>query len=286
MPDLPSSTVRLRRLGAYLRRLREEAGLTLEDASAKMERSPSSLSKIETGKVRVPPRDLHAILNAYSFDDERVRESLIKLARDARRRGWWQQYSEVLDPASEDFLSLEADAYAVRAFETILIPGLLQTSDYTRALHAAAPGSGSPEDIDRFLTTRSIRQEILFRPDPVQLWTIIGEAALRQRVGGPEVMRDQLKHLLRAAELDNITLQVLPFEVGAHAGVNGPFVILEFPDLSEWDVISVGTLGGTLYLEDEADIRRVTSVFDHLQASALPEEESLEVIRQISEDSD
>lgn len=283
MPDLPSSTVRLRRLGSYLRRLREEAGLTLEDASAKMERSPSSLSKIETGKVRVPPRDLHVILDAYSFEDQRVRESLMTLARDARKRGWWQ-YSEVLGPAGEDFLSLESDAYAVRAFETILIPGLLQTRDYARALHAAAPGVGSPEDVDRFLTARATRQEILVRPDPVRLWAIIGEAALRQRVGGPDVMRDQLEHLLKIAELDNVAIQVLPFKTGAHAGVNGPFVILDFPDLSDWDVISVGTLGGTLYLEDETDIRRFNLVFDHLQASSLSEIESLAAIRQLSED--
>lgn len=284
MPDLPASTVRLRRLGLHLRRLREAAGLTLEEAGTRMERSLSSLSKIENGRVRVPPRDLRVILDAYAVEDERLRESLITLARDSRKRGWWQQYGDVLDPAGQDFMSLEADAYSVRAFETILIPGLLQTVDYARALHLATPGAGGQEDIERFLRVRSARQEVLTRPVPVRLWTIIGEAALRARIGGADTMKTQLGHLLASSELENVTIQIVPFTVGAHAGVNGPFVILEFPDLSDWDVISVGTLGGTLYLEDEPSIRRFSTVFDHLRASALSEEDSVTLIQQVIEE--
>lgn len=281
MPDVPSPTVRLRRLGLHLRRLREQAGLTLDEASGRMERSLSSLSKIENGRVRIQPRDLRVILDAYALDDERTRDALLTLARDARKRGWWQQFGDVLGAAYLDYISLEADAVAARTFETILIPGLLQTEDYARQIVGAVPPApGTSRDIDQLVTVRMARQQVLYRNEPLQLWTIIGEAALRQVIGDREIMLAQLQRLKDVAALDNVTVQVLPYTAGTHAGVDGPFTILEFPEFGDLDVVHVGNLTGAIYLENEDEVRRYNLVYDHLRASALAPAESLILIDQ------
>jgi transcriptional regulator with XRE-family HTH domain len=283
MPDLPSPTVRLRRLGLHLRRLREQAGLTLDEASARMERSLSSLSKIENGRVRIPPRDLRVILDAYGLEG-RTREALLTLARDARKRGWWQQYGDALGPAYLDYISLEADAVAARTFETILVPGLLQTEDYARQIIGAVPPvPGTSHDVDQFVTVRMARQQVLDRSEPLHLWAIIGEAALRHVIGDRQIMCAQLQRLKDVAVLDHITIQVLPFTAGTHAGVDGPFTILEFPEFGDLDVVHVGNLTGALYMENEDEVRRYNLVYDYLRASALPSAESLTLIDQAIE---
>lgn len=278
------TTVRLRRLGMRLRKLREDSDMTLEEAGELLERTPSSISKIETARVAVRVRDLRVILDAYGASDERQRESLLGLARDARKQGWWQRYGDILSAAYQDFISLEADATAIRTFETILIPGLLQTADYTRALYRASPGPRSCEDIDQLVAVRTERQEVLTRADPLHLWAIVCQGALYSHVGGSDTMRVQLRQLLQAAHMDNVTLQVLPFAAGAHAGVNGPFTVLEFPQFSDLDVVLVENLTSGLYLEREEEIRRYNLVFNHLRASALPEADSVALIEQVAKD--
>jgi transcriptional regulator with XRE-family HTH domain len=282
MPDIAHPTVRVRRLGMHLRHLREAAGLTLEEASVRMERSVSSLSKLETGRNIIRARDLRVILDLYGLKDERLRETLFALLADARKRGWWQGYGGVLSAASQDFLSLEADAGAMRVFETILIPGLLQTEDYIRAIIGADPLLPGREVEDR-VSIRKARQSLLDRQEPFKLWAIIAESALWQQMGGPDVMRAQLRYLVEIANLDNVTLQVLPYTAGAHAGVDGPFAVLEFPEYDNWNIVYVGNLAGSVYLEQEEDIHRINMVFDHLRASSLPVGESLRTIKRVAE---
>ncbi|MGH3328451.1 MAG: helix-turn-helix domain-containing protein [Streptomycetales bacterium] len=279
-----SPTVRLRRLGAELRRLRDTSGLTLDEAGDKLERSPSSLSKIENGRVNIRPRDLRVILDGYGLTDEGAQEWLLNLARHGRRKGWWQSYEGVLSPAYTDLIALEADAASVRTFETLLLPGLLQTEEYAREVIRGPRIGSDPQEIDTFVEVRTARQRVLARDEPLALWAIVGEAALRQQVGGPQVLRRQLARLRETAELPNVTLQVLPYDSGAHPGVDGPFAILGFPEYADMDVVLLENMTSSLYLEQEAEVIRYTVVFDHLRAAALPPAESLVLIAQVERD--
>jgi hypothetical protein len=174
---------------------------------------------------------------------------------------------------------------AARTFETILIPGLLQTEDYAREIVGSVPPApGTSRDVDQLLAVRMARQDVLTGSHPLQLWAVIGEAALRHRIGGRDGMRSQLRKLVEVAALDHVTVQVLPFAAGTHAGVDGPFTVLEFPLFGDLDVVHVGNLTGALYLESEAEIRRYNLVFDHLRASGYPEADSLRLIAQVATD--
>ncbi|RAY10995.1 transcriptional regulator [Actinomadura craniellae] len=276
-------TVRLRRLGRAMRRIRETRHLTLEEAGAGMERSISSLSKFENGRIKLPARDVKAMLAFYEVDDQATCTALLTLARDSHKRGWWQQYGDVVTPSYADFISLEADAAAIRGFETILIPGLLQTEDYARAVMTAVPGLSGPLNIDQLVAVRMARRSILERENPPRIWMILDEAALHRHIGGAGVMRSQLLHVIEIAELDHVVVQVMPYEGGAHAGTAGPFTILEFPELADLDVVLVESLTSGLYLETEDEIRRYNLVFDHLRMSALPEAASKKLIRQVAQ---
>lgn len=283
MPVQPQPTVRLRRLGIELRRMRETAGLTLEQAGARLERTPSSLSKIETGRVNVRPRDLRVILDLYGLTDDKTREALLALARDGRQQGWWQRYRDVLASSYLDFFSVEAEAASVRTFETLLVPGLLQTAEYaSTVITAVPPPPGTTRDVEQLVAVRMARQEVLAKPNPVHLWAILSEGVLRQQIGGLDVMQAQLHKLVEIADQDHITLQVLPDNAGAHAGVDGPFTILEVPEPSDLKIVFVEHLTSSLCLEDNDDIRRYTLVFDHLRACALAPHDSLAMITQVA----
>ncbi|MEV7965779.1 helix-turn-helix transcriptional regulator [Sphaerisporangium sp. NPDC088356] len=281
MANASIPTVRSRRLGRTLRRFREERSLTLEEAGALMERSVSSLSKIENGRVRIPSRDIRVILDVYGVVDERIRETLVDLARDSHKRGWWRGYGDVLSWAYLDFISLEADAAAVRNFEIILIPGLLQTADYARAIMDALPASCGRQDIEQLVDVRIKRQQVLYGASPLHLWAIVDEAALHRHFGGRETMRAQLHALVEAARLENVTVQVLPFGGGAYSAVDGAFTILEFSEISDLDVVLVENLTSGLYMEEDEEVRQYNVVFDHLRASALSVPDSLALIEQV-----
>lgn len=278
-------TVRLRRLGSELRRLRDAAGFTLDQVGAEMECSGARISRMENGQVKVHPRDVRDLLALYGVEDEKLRDSLITLARQARQKGWWQTYGNVLSDTHTDFVSLENSAASLRTYQTQLVPGLLQTPEYLRALAAADRRlADDEEETEKYIQARTVRQSVLSREEPLRLWAILGEAVLHQQVGGAEVMRAQLRHLHTAAGSGNVTLQVLPFSNGAHAGMMGPFVIFEFPDRADLDVVYLENLTSSLYLEDEAEIARYTEVFDHLRASALPTARSRKLIEQVAKE--
>jgi transcriptional regulator with XRE-family HTH domain len=262
------STARQRRLGAELRRLREQAEVTSEQAASRLDCHVSKISRIELGQSPIRRLDLEAMLDLYGMRDERRREALFKLARSAKTKGWWQSYTDVLPPAYADFIGLEADAVRMDSFETMLVPGLLQTPDYARSVISDAWETEGPEHIERLVQVRTLRQELLTREDPIELKAVLCESALQQQIGGRETMRAQVKRLIEAGRRPNITLQVLPNAAGAHPGLNGPFAILGFAERGDLDVVLAENLTSSLYFEDLRELKRYRWAFNRLMAIA------------------
>lgn len=282
---MPSPSARSRRLAAELLRLRETAELSREHVAERLGWSVSKLWRVETGRSRAHHGDVADILDIYGITDER-RDALTKLAREARRRGWWHSYADVLADGFDVYVDLEADASAIRTYETQLVPGLLQTPDYAHAVLTAAWVTTEPEEIGRRVAVRMRRQELITTRDkPYQLWAILDEAVLRRTVGGQQVMHAQLTRLAEAARQTNITLQVLPFSTGAHIAMLGTFVLLSFPEPGDADVVYLETDTSSLYLEEPPEIARYGEIFDHLRASALAPRESAAFIDALAAES-
>lgn len=256
-------TFKGRQLRKELLRLREAAGLSTDDVATQLDWSKAKVSRIETGRNRVSPSDVRLLLDVYGRDDERERQSLIALAREARKQGWWHNYPDVI---ASPYVGFEAESVALRAYQTQLIPGLLQTEAYLRALLRSVRPAVPEAEMDRRVAARMARQEILSKEDAPQVWVILDETVLRRSVGGPDVMGGQLRHLAEMAESPNVTLQVLPFEAGSHSAMGVPFVILDFEDEMCASVVYLEHLTGELYLDDETDIARYSLVFDYLRA--------------------
>jgi transcriptional regulator with XRE-family HTH domain len=266
-----SPTVQRRRLGTELRRLRELAALTIEQVAQTLDCSPSKVSRIETGQVRVTSRDLRTLFELYGVGD-RQRAQLLQIADQAREKGWWQAYGEMDFAAHVGF---EAAASSFRTYNALVVPGLLQTAEYADGLTRALLPDATPEQIERRLALRRKRQALLDQPNPPALWVILDEAVLRRPVGGRPVAHAQLTRLVEAARRPNITLQVLPFARAAHAGLDGSFNIMTFPDPSDPDIVYLEHATSPLLLEGAAELARYALVFDHLQAAALPPEGSV-----------
>ncbi len=265
MPRGSSPTLRKRRLVSELRRLREAADLTIEDVAGRLECSASKISRIETGRVGVTPRDVRDMLSAYGADRTTLDE-LVQLARDARRRAWWDEFGDI---APGRYVGFEADADRVRTYQGLMVPGLLQCEAYTRALIRAVLPDAAPAEVDRRVELRKARQALLVADDPLLLHVVVDEAALRRLVGGREVMAEQLERLNEVGELPNVTLQVTSFEAGGHAALDGPFVILSFPE--QWDpaVVYIESPRGDVYLEQPPDVARYSDMFVRLSAESL-----------------
>ncbi|MFI9451192.1 MULTISPECIES: helix-turn-helix transcriptional regulator [unclassified Amycolatopsis] len=267
-------TVRRRRLASELRRLREAADLTIDEVSEKLECSASKVSRIETGHVGVTPRDARDMLELYGIAGDE-QEALVQLAREARKRGWWHAYNEVF---TGTFVGLEADASSLRAFQALLVPGLLQTERYAKAVIRAMRPDAEDAEIRRRVAARMARQELLTDPSPPEYWAVMDEAVLHRTVDGPEVMAEQLYRMVTMAAQPNVTVQIVPFGAGAHPGMEGPFLIMGFPELADTDVVYVDSTSTGLYLEEPPDVRRYALMFDHLRAAALKPDDSVEVI--------
>jgi hypothetical protein len=222
------------------------------------------------------------MLSAYGVAGEHVRARLGTLAKKANRRrreGWWNQYGPVLADTYRDYIALEAVAGSIRTFQAQLIPGLLQTPEYIRAVTVASKQWRTGDEIEKFVQVRLARQERLAAPDPLQLWAVISEGVLLQQVGGPQVMQAQLEHLLAASELPNVTVQVLPFSRGAHASMLGPYVVLGFREEGALDVVLADNPTGSTWFEREAEVARYRDLFDSARTSALSPVESRTVIQ-------
>ncbi|HEX5407337.1 MAG TPA: helix-turn-helix transcriptional regulator [Pseudonocardiaceae bacterium] len=266
-----SPTVRRRRLAAELRRLRDRAQLTIEDVAEKLGCSSSKISRIETGNVGVSPKDARELLRLYGVPGDQV-EALVQLAKEARKRGWWYAYNEVF---TGSFVGLESEAASLRTFQALLVPGQLQTEDYMRNVIRAARPDAPPSDVEKRVQARLARQQLLTGADPPQYWAVIDEAVLCRTVGSEKVMQTQLKRLVNRAMLPHVTVQVVPFSAGAHAGMEGAFLILSFPEQTDPDVVYVDNTTSGIYLEEPAEILRYTLMFDHLRAAALSPDETL-----------
>jgi transcriptional regulator with XRE-family HTH domain len=283
LPATPSPTVRRKRLGIELRRLREAVHLSCEDVGQRLDCSGTRISRIETGRINAKPGDVRELLEIYGITGAEA-DPLVQLAREARRKGWWHTYGQVLPPWFEAYVGLEAEAVRQRDFQPMVIPGLFQTEDYARAVLRAAPNPGSAEAIDRQVTLRMERQAILNQASPPDLWVVLSESVLRVQVGGPDVMRSQLRHLADLAGRSSVTLQVLPFTTAALVHPVTMFTILEFPEPADPAVVYLEHLTGSLFLESDDEVRHYTVVFDHLRAEALGTSQSVEMIARAAGD--
>ncbi|MEV0184059.1 helix-turn-helix transcriptional regulator [Streptomyces sp. NPDC050625] len=280
--------VRRRKLGAELRALRTGASLTSGEAARLVGWHQSKVSRIETGASGVKPADVRLLLDAYGVVDGQLRELLMVLAGSddvGGRHHWWHAYRGVLPPAYRDFISLESQARGMRTLETSVVPGLLQTPEYARAVtQAAVSGFDDAEErLDALVKVRLARQDVLRSQPPLELRAVLDEAVLRREVGGPDVMARQLERLVEAARLPQVRLQVLPFAAGAHIGITGPFVIFSFPSTSDLDVVVLDHLTSSLYLERKEDLQAYSEAFNTLRIHALSPEESLDYIAGIAD---
>ena len=265
--DRQTPTVRLRRLAAELRSLRTSSGLTRDEIVERTGINVATLYRIEHARVRPQTRTLRTLLDLYGVE-EAHQDELTALLRDARQRGWLHAYQSVLPEQYTTYIGFEGEARGVWNYESLFVPGLLQTEDYARAVIRGGLPSAGRDEIERRVQVRMERQDVLRGDSPLELWVIVDEAALRRQVGGQDVMCGQLRYLLAAAELPQVTLQAIPFGAGAHAGMPGSFVFMQFADATIADVVYIDSMAGELFLEEESDVSRYRLVFEHLRAVA------------------
>jgi transcriptional regulator with XRE-family HTH domain len=267
-------------LGSQLHRLRESRGISAEQAAEAIRGSHSKISRMEHGRVGFKDRDVSDLLTLYGVTDPEERAALLNLAREANTPGWWHAYSDILPNWLEPYVGLEAAASVIRTYEVQFVPGLLQTEGYARALIRLG-SAANEEEITRRAELRVSRQEILSGPHPPQLWAVIDEGALRRPVGGAQVAREQLSHLIEMADHPAVTLQILPFRAGPHAAMGGPFTILRFaePDLN--DVVYIEQLTSALYFDKPAEVDSYLEVMEQLCLQAEGAAQTVQILGEI-----
>lgn len=264
-------------LGSQLRRLREAQGITREQAGYTIRASGSKISRIELGRVSFKERDVVDLLRLYGVDETEAR-ALVALAREANSPGWWHKYGDVLPDWFQVYVGLEEAASLIRLYEVQFVPGLLQTADYARAVVKLGKPNAATEEIESRVGLRLGRQQLLAKPDGTRLWAVIDEAALRRPIGGLEVMRGQLAHLIEATDQKNITIQVVPFRSGGHAAEGGAFTIMRFPEVDLPDVVYLEQLTSALYLDKRDDVERYTEIMERLSVEGEPPERTAEIL--------
>ena len=269
-------------LGAQLRRLRETAGISAEEAGYDIRASRSKISRMETGRVGLKVRDVEDLLTLYGVTGEQQRAKVVALARQSRAPQWWAKYNDILPDWFETYLGLESAATSIRSFETQFVPGLFQTEDYARAVTRLGHQTALVDEIERRVGLRLKRQELLARAQPPRIWAVMDEAVLRRPVGGIAVMRAQLRHLVEAARMPTVTLQVVPFARGGHAGASGSFSILRFEERDLPDVVYIEQLTSAVYLDQRPDIEHYLEVVDQLSGEALTPAATVRFIEQVA----
>ena len=277
MPEVRSPTVRRRELGTLLRKLRTQKGLTVEQAAERLMFSMSKLSRIETGHGVATPRDIRDLCELYEVTGEAERERLMSLAREGKQPGWWQSYE--LNQFA-DYVGLEAAAVSIRRYQSTVIPGLLQTRDYARIVHEVMIPKLTRERIDEFVEVRMTRQRLLTQNPAPRFWVVLDEAALHRLVGGRQVMSAQLDRLIEVTDLPNVTMQIIPYEAGAHPAMDSTFSMLDF-DGSVPSVVYVEGLVGWIYVDSPQDLARYQQVFECLCAMALTPQASVELVARV-----
>jgi hypothetical protein len=281
--DAQGPTVPRMLVGIELHRFREAAGITPEQAAYEIRASRSKISRMENGLVRFKERDVTDLLTLYGVTDEAARSRLVTLARQANTPGWWSKYGDIMADWFEAYLGLEMAASVIRTFELQFVHGLFQTEDYARAVtllgHTAAPD----DEIDRRVSLRLKRQDLLAGPNPPQVWSVLDEGALRRPVGGAKVMRAQLNHLTEMSRLRHVTIQIVPFDRGGHAAAGGSFTVLRFSEQEVPDVVYLEQLTSALYLDKRDDVDHYMEVMNHLSTEALTPVQSMRFISEISQ---
>jgi transcriptional regulator with XRE-family HTH domain len=264
-------------LGSQLRRLREAKGITREEAGYKIRASGSKISRMELGRVSFKERDVVDLLEMYGVD-EAEQASLVALAKEANSPGWWHKYGDVLPEWFQVYVGLEEAASLIRLYEVQFIPGLLQSAEYARAVISLGLPGAAPEEIERRVSLRMARQELLTKAGGPRLWAVVDEAALRRPIGGREVMRAQLERLIEIAREPNITLQVVPFRSGGHAAEAGAFTIMRFPEVDLPDVVYLEQLTSALYLDKREDVETYTEVMERLSVESESPERTVDIL--------
>jgi transcriptional regulator with XRE-family HTH domain len=282
-PRAAGPTVQRLVLGGHLRRLREQAGMTTERAAAAIRGSHSKISRMEHGRVGFKERDIADLLTLYGVIDGPEREALLNLAKEANTPGWWQTYSDILPTWVEPYFGLEAAATFIREFELQFVPGILQIEDYAKAMFRL----GNPlteDEVSRRVKARVSRQDILRRVDPPKIWAVLDEGALRRQIGGREVMRAQLEHLIEMCDHPNVTLQILPFTAGAHRAMGGAFTILRYTEPDLRDVVYLEQLTSALYLDKPTEVDAYLEVIEEVCLQAEPAAKTPALLKSILKD--
>jgi transcriptional regulator with XRE-family HTH domain len=266
-------------LGTQLRRLREASHITSAEAADAIRATPSKISRLERGRTTARQRDVADLLSLYGVTDQAQREELLEIVRQSSAPGWWQQYSDVLPRWFESYIGLEKAASVIRSYEVQFVQGLLQIEDYARAVILIGNAHAPADEIDRRVSLRMRRQELLTQPGAPELWAVLDEAALRRSPGGPQVMRAQLEYLLEVTELPNVTLQIVPFDAGPHAAAGGPFSILRFPEPDLADLVYLEQLNSAVYLDHPDEVANYLTIMDHLVVQAKTGTASRNMIR-------
>lgn len=269
MPDRQSPTLRRRRLAGELRRLRAESGKTSTEVAKLLEWTPGKLTRMERNEGRrYDPHDVERLCQVYEAD-ETTTGYLMQLARDGKRKGWWDPYDKMLSEATTTFFGLEVEAAKELIFEGLTVPGLLQIEGYAHAMIQAGPVKISDDQVQSRVEARMKRQQALHENPALEIVAVIDEAALHRVVGSEAVMRAQIEHLKEAARQPNITLHVIPFEAGAHAGMSGSFNILQFPEPTDLDAVFTDLVAGQMFIEEPSEVKRYHDAFIHLVGSAI-----------------
>jgi transcriptional regulator with XRE-family HTH domain len=269
-------------LGAQLRRLREGTGISPEKAGYEIRSSRSKISRMETGRVGFKIRDVEDLLTLYGVVSPEERAKIMALAKRSRAAEWWTQYSDILPDWFETYLALESAAVAIRSFEIQFVPGLFQTEDYARAVTRLGHQTAPAHEVERRVRLRCQRQDVLARAHPPRVWALLDEAVLRRPLGGAQVMRAQLRRLAEVARMPHVTLQVVPFARGGHAGASGSFSILRFADADLPDVVFIEQLTSAVYLDQRPDVEHYLEIVDQLSGEALPPDATTRFLEQVA----
>jgi transcriptional regulator with XRE-family HTH domain len=277
-------TVRRRRLGQELRRLRELKGMTAEEVAERLLVSQSKISRLENGRRSISQRDVRDLCEVYDVEDQHLVDSLMQMARESRQQGWWHAFG-TLSPSYSVYIGLEAEAYSVRNYESLLVPGLLQTPEYAEAVIRGMWPEASESDVENRVGVRLKRQERLHAEEgPLRFWAVLDESATRRIIGNRQTMREQLERLVELTFLPHVTLQVLPYSMGSHPGMTGTFSILEFDDPSDSTTVYLEGVTSDLYLEKHADVQKYGVMYEHLRAQALNADETRKFIQDVAKE--
>lgn len=271
-------------LGSQLRKLRESKGISRDQAYQCIRASESKISRMELGRVGFKERDVADLLALYGVEDEETRDVVMNLVERANEPGWWHRFNDLLPSWFQAYVGLEEAAERIRTYEVQFVPGLLQTKEYARAVIMAGAVGAAPEEIARRVDLRLERQRILDGENSPKFWAVIDEAALRRPIGGVDVMRGQIQHLIDLMNQPNVTIQVIPFSYGGHAAEGGAFSILRFADPDLPDIVYVEQLASALYLDKREEVDRYSEVMERLCAVSTTPTETVDLLRQIMAD--